>query len=314
MGTLVLLAGLSTVPPSPIHAELNLTTTAWIMGGTFRPTPSQHIVDHIDAVFVKTLYPAAEYTTLPLTTPEALSDASYVAGVSALAAELAPGDLAFGMSQSAGIIGMLLAGEGPLPSGTSFILLAPPDLDIPGIAVGLFEQPGLDIDKLFPQAAVPFVGLDSDRRVDVYYGAYDPSADAPEHWNWPAFINWMTAWGITHAYNVGNHQLTPADIQDAQLMDRMGDTSVYMFPLSDAHPLPMLAWLAGTPFYELLGPVAQVEINVAYENLAHDMPVDNFLTNAGIDTTDMTYANIMAAVQDAWQNGWNNFMAAWDGQ
>ncbi|MBS9533477.1 PE-PPE domain-containing protein [Mycobacterium sp. M1] len=262
------------VMPEAVSARTDATTltgVTLIMGGTGQPTMPFDLVERIISEYTDHLHPGRYTDPVALTTPEEFSGESYRVGERILADALATHRdedvLVFGVSQSAGIQGMLLndgiAGIDADPDRLAFVALAPPTWPEHGLFEGANHAAmtllfGSDVTASFP--------VDADIPVDVYCGEYDPICDTPTNLgNALATWNAMAALGTVHA---GYVDLTSGDIDAAVPVDMGGSVQFWMIPTEH---LPMLAGVWGTPLEDVLDPILRPMIDAAYDTPTHGL-------------------------------------------
>ena len=305
-GVAVLGAGLIAVtrlaPPAPdvLACAVRLTGvdsadsplgdgTAFIMGATAFPTPSQGWVDAIDALY---LQPRGFIgTAQALTTPESLYlltgpftqtfDASTAQGIQIIentvhnqiaggGVDAANPIVISGYSQGSAVAALAmpqLADQGVPSDDVHFVLVGDPSAPNGGY-LERFDLPA-DTNPTAPSLGVTFTGAEpSDLYpTDVYTVEYDGFADFPRYpINFLSDLNAYLGIIFNHLQYLG---LTPEQIHDAvQLPTSAADTltNYYMIP-SESLPLldPLrLIPFVGNPLADLLQPDLRVLVNLGY--------------------------------------------------
>ncbi|HET9877319.1 MAG TPA: PE-PPE domain-containing protein, partial [Mycobacterium sp.] len=235
----------------------------------------------------------------------------------------------FGVSQSAGIIGMALQAmiNDPslqVPANMHFVALAPPTMPIHDNGAGLFlaeKNDGL-YNWLYPDAQNPFP-TDSPYPTDVYCGMYDPICDSPAKLPW----NYYTSQNLNNASHLihgGYTKLSTADLEyemnhATHLTDiSSGSTNFYL--MDDIHNfgtaanpdyepfLPMLGWLTWSkPLYDLFLPFDTVHVDLGYSDALHTVTIEPFtlwgVDYAGVTDAVVTSANVHELGAEAWMAG-----------
>lgn len=316
----IALAAALVVTPTftPTTADVTLTSTLIAMGGTGLPLLPDNTLNNLINVINEQYHGAFDDDSVRnLYTPEGIYTGTYADGEQDLLAalqELRDTDVTvFGVSQSAGIIGMairdLAADPSQAPADVHWIALAPPSMPEHGNAIGLAHQPLLEsaMAASYPNITETFP-TDSPYDTDVYCGMYDPICDAPMDSS-----NWTTLWNAVaglFAIHGGYSTLTPDElsweIDNAQLLDMSTDsTRFYLMPDvynfgTAANPdyetlLPALWWLTwNKPLYDLLEPVTQVQVDWGYSDEWHTF-----------DGQIVTDDNVWDLMSQAWQQGWD---------
>lgn len=227
-----LAASTLTIGAAPLHAEVMLLSghdQLIEMGGSGQSYVPTWPVDQLGMVAqaINSRF-GTDFTVgnnvTNLYTPETFSTGTYNDGeidlLNALAG--AHGDSSvtvFGVSQSAGIIGMAIhdiaSGHLPqkgiewftsnlnpgvtsadMPQNIHWLALAPPTMPVHDHASGLFQDPSISFAWLYPYAQNPFP-IDAGN-ADVYCGMYDPVCDLPTSLNGTALNNALNGINDVH--------------------------------------------------------------------------------------------------------------------
>jgi hypothetical protein len=307
LGVAIVGAGLFAIPPASDVAvrAVQLTSTdtadsplgdgtAFILGGSGLPTPSQAYADLVDQLYLA----PRDFTgtTQILTTPEALYpflgpftetfDKSEAQGQQILDdailnlydnGQLSAADPAvvFGYSQSA-VIGALLqpqlASQGVPSDDVHFVLVGDESAPNGGI-LERFNLPA-GAQPTIPSLGLTFSGAQSSDLypTDVYTHEYDGFADFPQYpIDFLSDINALLGIAFEHTTYLG---LTPEQIADAiELPTSAADTltNYYLIP-TEGLPLldPLLFFGSGGKLlYDLLEPDLRILVNLGYGSIDH---------------------------------------------
>ncbi|HEU0191042.1 MAG TPA: PE-PPE domain-containing protein [Mycobacterium sp.] len=347
-GIAVLGAGIVAVPAAPptldVQARaIRLTSgenTAFIVGGSGDPIPSQHYVDTNNDLYIQPLYPDQGYQPEAVFTPEGnyalytgvkslTLDQSEAQGVTILkdtiekqlAANPDNHVVLLGDSQSSTISSMLmpeLAAPGGVPTGAdsplNFVLLADPN-EPNG---GLFER--LD-GVTIPSLGITFNGATPDDLypTTIYMQAYDGFADIPRYpINFLADLNSILGIQFVHPTYQG---LTAEQLADAVKLATVGDTltTYYGIPLADETVpyLPLLQPLllipdVGKPLADFLQPILTPLVNLGYGDPDFGWSTDpaNVPTEFGLfpsaEMTAKAFQESLAGIQTGFQDAMND--------
>lgn len=323
-----------------------LDTESWIMGGSGIPIPPQSYLDGVSDLFINPAAPwFANQPVFPvdamngLFTPEGLYpnsgvkslelDPSLAQGVSILRQtidkEIADGNnlVVLGASQSATISTMVMrdllalpADQQPTADQLSFVLLGDPN----NPNGGLFER--FDVLDHGGYPTIPSLGItfngatpaDTPWETAIYTGEYDGYADFPKYpINFLADLNAVL--GIIYVHTT-YPTMTPDQLATAIELpvsdDYAGNTHYFMIP---TETLPLLAPLLSTPvigqpIYDLLEPAMRVLVNLGYGSITQgwDDGPSNVGTPFELFPTDLNWGEVLAALGNGAQEGWNNFV------
>lgn len=273
--------------------------TAFLMGGTGMPQPSNLYLDAADTLFLQPHGFTGDLVSL--WTPENVSSTSQAVGqqilYNAIMQQIQGGGVdadhpvvVFGYSQSALISSDVMSrlADAEVPNDlVRFVLIGSPDPS--GIPSDLYHT-------------------------DIYNYEYDPVAFKPTYFNPLADLNSILGFVYGHTAYLS---ATPEQIASAielPTSDADGLTSYYMIA---AESLPLLNPLRlipvfGQPLYELLEPVTRILVNLGYGNIDYGWPPGDadVPAESGLFPANLDWGHLATVLGNGVQQGINNAIAS----
>lgn len=308
VATAGLVAGAPVSPAvSGAHAAVSLTGngtalgdgTAFLMGGTGVPQPSDAYLDAADTLFLKPHGFTGDLVSL--WTPENVSSTSRAVGTqilyNAVTEKLEGGGVdaehpvvVLGYSQSSSIsvaVMERLADDGVSDDLVRFVLIGSPNPT--GIPDDLYHT-------------------------DVYNFEYDMVAFKPTYFNPLAELNSMLGFVYAHSAYL---TATPEQIESAIELPSSDPDALTTFHMLPSEILPVLAPLqlipiVGLPLYELLEPVTRILVNLGYGSIDHGWPPGDVdvAAGSGLFPTDIDFGDLLTALGNGVMDGISNSIAS----
>ncbi|MEB3032863.1 PE-PPE domain-containing protein [[Mycobacterium] nativiensis] len=273
--------------------------TAFLMGGTGVPQPSDAYLDAADTLFLQPHGFTGDLVSL--WTPENVSSTSRAVGeqilYNAILQKIGEGDVdadhpvvVLGYSQSASIssgVMTRLADADISNDLVRFVLIGSPNPT--GIPDGLYHT-------------------------DVYNFEYDMVAFKPTYFNPLAELNSMLGFLYAHSAYL---TATPEQIASAIELPSSDPDALTTFHMLPSEILPVLAPLQlipifGLPLYELLEPVTRILVNLGYGSIDHGWPPGDVdvAAGSGLFPTDIDFGDLLTALGKGVVDGISNAIAS----
>jgi len=304
--------------------DLSTSGIALIMGPSMIPTPSQQFADAVNALFLQPHGFAGQLEVLTTPASPYQLDNSLAAGTEIVVdkvqhlidTEQIDADhpvTIFGYSQSAAMTTWVMRdlNEAGVPSDyVHFVLIGDSVHPNGGALVALDGLPGVDLADDIPMGNPTPNDL---YPTDIYTLEYDGYADFPLYpYSILSTINALMGMVTQHLAYLG---LTSDDIAGATLLESSPGSMINSYMIHSEY-LPLLIPLlfmpiVGKPLYDLLEPSMRILVNMGYGNLDHgwnDGPAD-VPQEASTEQPPIDPQELMAALEQGAQDGWNAFMA-----
>ncbi|MGH3562757.1 MAG: PE-PPE domain-containing protein [Mycobacterium sp.] len=308
--------------------------TAFAMGGSGLPIPSQSYVDTADSLYLaplgftgnaqalftpEGLYPVSGVKSLPTDTSFAqgqqILDSTIQSQINGGGVDAANPVVVFGWSQSSSISGLTmpqLHAQDVPSADVHFVLVGDPSAPNGGV-LERFDIPINGESPTIPSLGVTFSGATPADLypTDIYTIEYDGFADFPQYTgNLISDLNALFGLALAHGAYMG---LTPEQLlpqadggQAIQLPTSAAGTltDYYMIPNQEL-PLLQLLPVIGQPLYDLLEPDTRILVNLGYGSITDGWSQGDAVvpTTFGLFPTNLNPTEVLTALGHGLQQG-----------